>query len=141
MLLITLLELRMVAGRSQMRAGRPHAISGRPMLIHTCHAMLRYAIGLKSYFQNGMVVAWHGHSMGCVNQTRLYCVNQMGKTQSKPLAAWHGRRMAWDRHGMYELALTGLFRLLSDFSLHFCILNRHCKCLKQLSKNASINYD
>jgi len=29
--------------------------------------------------------------MGSVNQTRPNCVNQMGKTHSKPLAARHGR--------------------------------------------------
>jgi hypothetical protein len=34
--------------------------------------------------------------MVCVNQTRPHCVNQMGKTQSKPLV---------ERHGMCELAL------------------------------------
>jgi len=28
-----------------------------------------------------------------VNQTRPHCVNQMGKTHSKPLAARHGRGM------------------------------------------------
>jgi hypothetical protein len=38
----------------------------------------------------------------CVNQTQLPCVNQMGKTQSKPYQ--HG--MAWEQHGMCELALT-----------------------------------
>ena len=37
--------------------------------------------------KNGMVGAWHG--MASVNQTRLHCVNQMGKTNSKPLAARH----------------------------------------------------
>jgi len=42
-----------------------------------------------------MVRAWHGN----VNQTQLHCVNQMEKTHSKPLAAWHGRGMAWARHG------------------------------------------
>jgi len=29
-----------------------------------------------------------------VNQTRPHCVNQMGKTHSKPLAARHGRGTA-----------------------------------------------
>jgi hypothetical protein len=28
--------------------------------------------------------------MICVNQTRPHCVNQLGKTQSIPLAEWHG---------------------------------------------------
>jgi hypothetical protein len=40
MLLITsLLELRVEAVRSRTRAGRPHAVSGRPMLIHIYHAV------------------------------------------------------------------------------------------------------
>ena len=37
-----------------------------------------------------MVGAWHGHGMASVKQTRPHCVNQMGKTHSKPLAARHG---------------------------------------------------
>jgi hypothetical protein len=99
MLLITFVELRVVAGRSRTRAGRPHAVSGRPMLIHTSHAhatpMLRCAVALRSRFKNGMVVAWHGRGMACVNQTRPHFVQQMGKTRSKPLAARHGRGTAW----------------------------------------------
>jgi hypothetical protein len=39
--------------------------------------------------------AWQGNGMVCVNQTRPHCVNQMGKTQSKPLAERHGRGTAW----------------------------------------------
>jgi hypothetical protein len=39
----------------------------------------------------------HGSGMACVNQTRPHCVNQMGKTQSKPLAARYGSGMAWVR--------------------------------------------
>jgi hypothetical protein len=68
------------------------------MLIHTRHDMLmpRCAVALRSSVQNGMVVAWHRCGMACVNQT--------GKTQSKPLAAEHGMDTAWERHGMCELA-------------------------------------
>ena len=36
--------------------------------------------------KNGMVGAWHGHGMASVNRTWPHCVNQMGKTHSKPLA-------------------------------------------------------
>jgi hypothetical protein len=102
MLLITFVELRVVAGRSRKRAGRLHAVSGRPMLVHTRHAMAmpRCTVALRSRFQNGIVVAWHGRGMACVKQTWPYCVNQMGKTQSKPLAARHGRGTAWARHGI-----------------------------------------
>ena len=49
--------------------------------------------------KNGMVRAWHGRGMASVNQTRSHCVNQMGKTHYKLLAAWHDRGTAWARHG------------------------------------------
>ena len=62
------------------------------------------AVALKSRFQNGMVGARHGHGMASVNQTRPHCVNQMGKTQSKPLAARHGRGTVRVRHATCELA-------------------------------------
>ena len=44
--------------------------------------------------------------MASVNQTRPHCVNQMGKTNSKPLAARHGRGMAWAWHAVCESAFT-----------------------------------
>ena len=53
-----------------------------------------------------MVRAWHGRGMASVNQTGPHCVNQMGKTHSKPLAARHGRGTAWARHAMCESAFT-----------------------------------
>jgi hypothetical protein len=53
-------------------------------------------------------VAWHGRGMACVNQTRPRCVNQMEKTQSKPLAVRRGRGAAWERHALCELAFTNL---------------------------------
>ena len=56
----------------------------RPCLIHTCHGM------------------------ASVNQTRPHCVNQMGKTHSKPLMARHGRRTAWARHAMCESVFKGM---------------------------------
>ena len=43
--------------------------------------------------------AWSEHGMASVNQTRPHCVNQMGKTHSKPLAARHDRGKVWARHG------------------------------------------
>ena len=46
-----------------------------------------------------LVRARHGHGMASVNQTRPHCVNQMGKTPSKPLAARHDRGTTWARHG------------------------------------------
>jgi hypothetical protein len=52
-----------------------------------------------------MVRAWHGRGMANMNQTRPHCVNQMGKTHSKTLAARHGRGTAWARHAMCKSAL------------------------------------
>ena len=94
MLLIRIfVELRVVAGRSRRRAGSPQAVSETAVLCR----------GLE---KNGMVRAWHGRGLASVNQTRLHCVNQMGKTHSKPLAARHGRGTAWAWHAMCESAFT-----------------------------------
>jgi len=91
-LLITIfVELRVVAGGSRTRAGSPQAVSRRP-----CRGLEK----------NGMVRAWHGRSIASVNQTWPQCVNQMGKTHSKHLAARHGRRTAWARHGHGMLCVT-----------------------------------
>jgi hypothetical protein len=59
LLVTTFVELRVVAGRSRTRAGRPNAVSGRPMQIHTYHAvpMPRCAVAWRGRFQNDMVVA------------------------------------------------------------------------------------
>jgi len=98
MLLITIfVELRVVAGRSRTRAGSSQAVSRRLC----CTVALRRT----AWSEQGMGVAWAWHGMASVNQTRPHCVNQMGKTHSKPLAARHGRGMAWARHAMCESAL------------------------------------
>ena len=60
---------------------------------------LSTAVLCRGLEKNGMVRAWHGRGMASVNQTRPHCVNQMGKTHSKPLAARYGRGMAWARQG------------------------------------------
>ena len=52
-----------------------------------------------------MAGGWHGHGMLCVNQTKSSCINQMGKTQSKPSATWHGRGTAWAWHGICQVTL------------------------------------
>jgi hypothetical protein len=76
-----------------------------------------------------MVRAWHRRGMASVNQTRPQCVNEMVKTHSKPLAARHGRGMAWARHAMCESALKG-FGFVAFFAgvkaSSFCI---HLSCL------------
>jgi hypothetical protein len=66
LLVTTFVEIRVVAERSRTRTGRPHAVSGRPMLIHTYHAvpLPRCTVVLRGGFQNGMVVAWHGNGTG-----------------------------------------------------------------------------
>ena len=85
----------------------------RPCLIHTCHSApmpcpdlvvllkdtaqhgrLSTAVLCCGLEKNGMVGAWHGRGMASVNQTRPHCVNQMGKTHYKPLAARHGKGTA-----------------------------------------------
>ena len=65
--------------------------------------------------KNGMVRAWHGRGMAGVNQTRPHCVNQMGKTYSKPLAAWHGSGTAWARHGHDMLCVNRPLVCLGQF--------------------------
>ena len=55
----------------------------------------------------------HGHGMASVSQTRPRCVIQMRKTQSKPLAARHGRGTAWARHVMCALAFRRTLYVLS----------------------------
>ena len=55
-----------------------------------------------------------------------HCVNQMGKTHSKPLAARHGRGMAWTRHAMCKSALTvrwlSILSRQSNFNAYLLIL-------------------
>ena len=71
------------------------------------HAVLCRGVEKSLSERHGRSTVWarHGHDMTSVNQTRPRCVNQMGKTQSNPLAARHGRGTAWARHTMCELAL------------------------------------
>ena len=76
-------------------AGSPQAVSRRPC----CAVALRRT----ARSEHGMGVAWHG--VAGVNQTRPHCVNQMGNTHSKPIAARHGSATAWARHAMCESAL------------------------------------
>ena len=82
MLLITIIvELRVIARRSRPRAG---------------------SRGLEK-------TSWvqHGHGKASVNQARPHCVNQMGKTRSKPLVARHDRGTARVQHAVCESALKG----------------------------------
>jgi hypothetical protein len=114
----------------------------RPCLFHTCHVMPMpcsdHAI-LKATTQHDrretamlccgleksdMVGAWHGHGMASVNHTRPHCVNQMGKTHSKLLAARHGRGTAWARHTICESALR-FWPVLIELAIRlFCPIGR-----------------
>ena len=58
--------------------------------------------------------------MTSVNQTRPHCVNQMGKTHSKPLAARHGRTTAWARHAMCESAFKCSMIRRGNAAKHAC---------------------
>jgi hypothetical protein len=73
MLPITIfVEIRVVAGRRRTRAGRPHAVSGRSMLIHTCHATLCHGLEklLLEWHGTGEVWAWYGM---CESNTAALC--------------------------------------------------------------------
>jgi len=85
MLLITIfVELRVAAQRNQTRAGSPQTVCWWPC----CAVAFRRTARSE-----------HGMGMASVNQTWPHCVNQMGQTHSKPLAAWHGKGTAWAQHG------------------------------------------
>ena len=119
----------------------PFDYTVRPCLIHTCHAhaMLRPCLSSQGHStvvsrrpccsleKNGMFGAWHGHGMASVNYTRPHCVNQMGKTHSKPLAARHGRGKAWARHGngvaMCESAFSSRTRNCWRLPEHWVLRN------------------
>jgi hypothetical protein len=67
-----------------------------------------------------MVRACHGRGMANVNQTRLHCVNQMGKTYSKTLEERHGRGTAWARHAICESALRSIviYNFMSNLGIY-----------------------
>jgi len=60
--------------------------------------------------------AWSEHGMTSVNQTQLHCGNQMGKTHSKPLAAWHGRGTAQVQHGHSKPCVNRPYHIPDDWS-------------------------
>ena len=71
--------------------------------------------------------------MASVNHTWPHCVNQMGKTHSKPLAARHGRETAWARHAMCESTFTVQTHRSSKLCLECCAAHApeylHCRSL------------
>jgi hypothetical protein len=60
-------EPRAVAGRNRTWAGRPHPVSGRPMLIHTRHAHATPCRGLEKLLSErhgrGTGATWTRHVM------------------------------------------------------------------------------
>ena len=82
-----------------------------------------------------MVRAWHGPGTASVNQTRPHCVNQMGKTHSKHLAARRDRGTAWTRRAMCESDLSDPFHAetLHEYSGRYQ-LNRRLVCFRNSSK-------
>jgi hypothetical protein len=102
LLLTTFVELRVVAGRSRTRAGRPHAVSSRPMLIHTYHTvpMPHPCRAVPWPWEVAFRTAWSWHGTGtvrarhgmCESNTAVLCKSN-GKTQSTPFAERHGNGM------------------------------------------------
>jgi hypothetical protein len=72
LLITTFVELCVVAGRSRMRAGSPHAVSGRSMVIHTCHAVLCRGLEKSLSERHGHGMAWGRHGM-CESNTAALC--------------------------------------------------------------------
>jgi hypothetical protein len=108
MLLITIfVELRVVAGRSRKRSGIPQAV-----------ALRRTALS--------------EHGMASVNQTRPHCVNQMGKTHSKPLVARHGHGMLcvnrplWSTYSLRNVGRYFSLLLYKQIKLNFTFC---CPCI------------
>jgi hypothetical protein len=79
--------------------------------------MPRCAMALRSHFQNGMFVAWHGRGMACESNTAALCKSN-GKDTIYTLrgTTWQGNGMgaAWKRHYMCELALSVFIQATQD---------------------------
>jgi hypothetical protein len=76
LLITTFVEVRVVDGRSRTRAGRPHAVSGRPMVNShmPCHAHAALCRGLEKSLseRHGRGMAWARHGM-CESYTAALC--------------------------------------------------------------------
>jgi hypothetical protein len=81
MLLITFVELRVVAGSSRTWAGGPHAVSGRPILFRTCHAHAALCRGLEKSLseRHGRGKARVRHGM-CESNTAAPCKSKWKDT-------------------------------------------------------------
>jgi hypothetical protein len=105
--------------------GTPRGSRKKPNAGQSPTGRLSTAVLCRGLEKNGMVRAWHGRGMASVNQTRPHCVNQMEKTHSKPLAARHGRRTAWARHGHGMLCVN---RPLVYISVTFVQFSKDTYC-------------
>jgi hypothetical protein len=104
LLTTTFVELRVVAGKSRTRAVRPHAVSGRPMLIHTFHAMSmpRTCRAVPWPWEVTFRTAWSWQCTGAAWHIWIkhgFTVLVKCERQSKLFAAWHDRETVWVRHG------------------------------------------
>jgi hypothetical protein len=93
LLITTLVELRVVAGRSRTRAGHAHAVSGRPMLIHTCHAALCRGLEKSLSERHGRGMAWTWRGV-CESNMAALCKSS-GKDSIQILSG-----TAWQESGM-----------------------------------------
>jgi hypothetical protein len=66
--------------------------------------------------------------MVCVKQIGPHRVNQMGKTQFKPLAERHGWETAGQQHGMCESAFSVLHRVSVNYMLDLITQSVVIKC-------------
>jgi hypothetical protein len=114
-LVSTFLETCVVAAKSRTLAGGQHALSRWLMLLSDSHNTMPFprcshavtlprpchesVISLSERHIRGMAGYRQGNGMVCLNQTRPHCINQIEKTQSKPLAERHGRGTAGERQG------------------------------------------
>ena len=57
------------------------------------HSTARPSLDGRAVALRRTALSEHGMGMASVNQTQPQCVNQIGKTYSKPLPARHGRSM------------------------------------------------
>jgi hypothetical protein len=74
LVITTFVELLVVDGKSRTRVGRPHAVSGQPIIIHTCHAHAALCRGLEKSLseRHGRGMAWARHGM-CESNTAALC--------------------------------------------------------------------
>jgi hypothetical protein len=92
LLITTFVELCVVAWRSRTRADRPHAFSGRPMIIHTCRAVpWHWEVAFRTAWSwHGMGATWAQHGMCESNKAALCKSNGKDTIQTLSRTAWYG---------------------------------------------------